>query len=114
MKKYRFALLLALSLIIAAAVIAFGNGNVKASGVSIGQPVADFKLPDVEGHEHTLASLKGKNGTVIIFLSAQCPVVRARRQRHRHQLQRDRINRRHQAPHLRQPFLLRRSERQRQ
>ena len=81
MKKYRFALLLALSLIIAAAVIAFGNGNVKASGVSIGQPVADFKLPDVEGHEHTLASLKGKNGTVIIFLSAQCPVVRAYNER---------------------------------
>src|SRR2546421_583292 len=81
MKKYRFALLLALSLIIAAAAIAFGNGNVKASGVSIGQPVADFKLPDVEGHEHTLASLKGKNGTVIIFLSAQCPVVRAYNER---------------------------------
>ena len=75
MKNYRFALLLALSFVLAAAAFAFGSG--KANSVSIGQPVADFKLPDVDGHEHSLASLKGKNGTVIIFLSAQCPVVRA-------------------------------------
>jgi peroxiredoxin len=82
MKKYRFALLLALSLIIAAAAIASGSGNSsKPGGVSIGQPVADFKLPDVEGKEHSLASLKGKNGTVIIFISAQCPVVRAYNER---------------------------------
>lgn len=81
MKKYGFALLLALSLIIAAAPIAFSNGNVKPVSISIGQPVADFKLPDVEGKEHSLASLKGKNGTVIIFLSAQCPVVRAYNER---------------------------------
>jgi peroxiredoxin len=75
MKNYRFALLLALSFVLAAAAFAFGSG--KANSISIGQPVADFKLPDVDGHEHSLASLKGKNGTVIIFLSAQCPVVRA-------------------------------------
>jgi len=82
MKKYRFALLLALSLIIAAASIAFGSGNSsKPGGISIGQAVADFKLPDVDGKEHSLASLKGKNGTVIIFLSAQCPVVRAYNER---------------------------------
>jgi peroxiredoxin len=81
MKKYRFTLLLALSLIIATAAIAFGTGNGKPGGVSIGQPVADFKLPDIEGREHSLASLKGKNGTVIIFLSAQCPVVRAYNER---------------------------------
>ena len=75
MKNYRFALLLALSFVLAAAAFAFGGS--KANSISIGQPVADFKLPDVDGHEHSLASLKGKNGTVIIFLSAQCPVVRA-------------------------------------
>jgi peroxiredoxin len=81
MKKYRFALLLALSLITACAAIAFGNGNGMPGGISIGQPVADFKLPDVDGKEHSLESLKGKNGTVIIFLSAQCPVVRAYNER---------------------------------
>ena len=75
MKNYRFTLLLALSFVLAAAAFAFGSS--KANSISIGQPVADFKLPDVDGHEHSLASLKGKNGTVIILLSAQCPVVRA-------------------------------------
>jgi peroxiredoxin len=79
MKNYRFAPLLALSLIFTAAAISFGNG--KPSGISIGQPVANFTLSDVDGKEHSLASLKGKNGTVIIFLSAQCPVVRAYNER---------------------------------
>ena len=77
MKNYRFTLLLACSLILAAAAIAFGKGTDKPSGVSIGQPIADFKLPDVDGKEHSLESLKGKNGTVIIFVSAQCPMVKA-------------------------------------
>jgi peroxiredoxin len=82
MKNYRFVPLLALSLIFTAAAIASGNGNSgKPSGISIGQPVADFTLSDVDGKEHSLASLKGKNGTVIIFLSAQCPVVRAYNER---------------------------------
>lgn len=81
MKNYRFALLLALSLILALAAIAFGRGNDKPGDVSIGQPVADFTLPDVNGSEHSLASLKGKNGTVLIFISAQCPVVRAYNER---------------------------------
>jgi peroxiredoxin len=77
MKNYKFALLLALSFVLAAAAFAFGSGSSKANSVSIGQPVADFTLPDVEGREHSLDSIKGKNGTVIIFISAQCPVVRA-------------------------------------
>jgi peroxiredoxin len=64
-----------LSLILAATAIASGNGQ--PGDTSIGQPIADFTLPDVNGKEHSLASLKGRNGTVIVFLSAQCPVVRA-------------------------------------
>lgn len=77
MKHYRFALLLALSFVLAAAAYAFGSGSWKTNGVSIGQPVASFTLPDVNGKEHSLDSIKGRSGTVIIFLSAQCPVVRA-------------------------------------
>lgn len=50
-------------------------------GVNIGQPVADFKLPDAEGKEHSLSKLKGEKGTVIIFISAQCPMVRAYNER---------------------------------
>ncbi|MBA2733749.1 MAG: thioredoxin family protein [Acidobacteria bacterium] len=82
MKNYRFALSLALVLAISAVAGAFApSGNEKTSGVNIGQPVADFKLPDADGKEHSLASLKGKNGTVIIFISAQCPMVKAYNER---------------------------------
>jgi peroxiredoxin len=76
MKNYRFALFLAFILAVSAAV-AFANENEKSSGVSIGQPVADFKLPGVDGKEQSLASVKGEKGTVIIFISAQCPMVKA-------------------------------------
>jgi len=75
MKNNKLALSLALMLAVAA--IAFAAGSDKPSGVSIGQPVADFTLPDVDGKEHSLASLKGKKGTVIVFISAQCPMVKA-------------------------------------
>lgn len=76
MKNYRFSLSLVLVLAIFA-VTAFAEGNDKTSGTSIGQPVANFKLPDVNGKEQTLESVRGKNGTVIIFISAQCPMVKA-------------------------------------
>ena len=81
-KYYLFALLLALSL----ALSAFVSTGVKATGMeenagTVGSTVADFKLPDVDGKEHSLASLKGKNGTVLIFVSVQCPVSNAYNER---------------------------------
>jgi peroxiredoxin len=42
--------------------------------VKIGATVEDFRLPDASGREHTLSSLRGKAGTVIIFVSTRCPV----------------------------------------
>jgi peroxiredoxin len=59
----------------AAAANAAANGG--ANAVTIGSVVEDFKLPDVDGKEHSLASLKGKSGTVIIFIATQCPVSNA-------------------------------------
>jgi peroxiredoxin len=83
MKNYRRALSLALVFSVCAVMAAgaFATGNEKSSGVSIGQPVANFKLPDAEGRDQSLEALKGKNGTVLIFISAQCPVVRAYNER---------------------------------
>jgi peroxiredoxin len=43
-------------------------------GAQIGQVIADFKLPDVNGTDHSLSSLKGAKGTVLIFISTTCPV----------------------------------------
>lgn len=76
MKNYRFALSLVLILAVCA-VAAFAEGNDKTSGTSIGQAVANFKLADVNGRDQTLETIKGKNGTVLIFISAQCPMVKA-------------------------------------
>ncbi|HLL75640.1 MAG TPA: thioredoxin family protein [Pyrinomonadaceae bacterium] len=49
------------------------EGNEPAP-VKLGATVEDFRLPDAAGREHTLASLRGKAGTVIIFVSTRCPV----------------------------------------
>lgn len=49
--------------------------NVKAE-ISIGGTVENFSLPDTNGKKQTLNDLKGEKGTVVVFLSAQCPVVR--------------------------------------
>jgi peroxiredoxin len=79
MKNYRFALSLALGLMLASTALVgvHADGN-DANTVppSIGSTIADFKLPDADGKDHSLASLKGKNGTVLVFISTQCPVVR--------------------------------------
>jgi peroxiredoxin len=40
----------------------------------IGSTIADFTLPDGSGAAHSLASLEGKKGTVVIFIATQCPV----------------------------------------
>ena len=47
----------------------------------IGATIVDFTLPDVDGKDHSLASLKGKNGTVLIFIAVQCPVSNAYNER---------------------------------
>ncbi|MDQ3907886.1 MAG: thioredoxin family protein [Acidobacteriota bacterium] len=64
---------------VAAAKRAADNGA--PSPAAIGTVVEDFKLPDTDGREHTLSSLKGKNGTVLIFISVQCPVSNAYNER---------------------------------
>lgn len=60
--------------------IGTGSGNSAGMGTNrdeVKQPIADFTLPDVDGKNHSLASLKGTNGTVLIFISTQCPVSNA-------------------------------------
>lgn len=53
------------------------NANfVKANTFAIGSTVENFKLNDINGKEQNFEALKGEKGTVIIFLSAQCPVVK--------------------------------------
>ncbi|MBX7055588.1 MAG: redoxin family protein [Pyrinomonadaceae bacterium] len=49
---------------------------VNAQNVEAGTSIDNFSLPDLDGNVQTLNGLKGKNGAVIVFLSAQCPVVK--------------------------------------
>lgn len=51
--------------------------GVSAQGIAVGATMDDFSLPGTDGKTHSLNSLKGKNGAVVMFLSAQCPVVKA-------------------------------------
>ncbi|MGI8998035.1 MAG: thioredoxin family protein [Pyrinomonadaceae bacterium] len=77
--KKNFAL--ALSLVFSLAVVVTANINVNNEPVAVGSTVADFKLPDTAGKEHSLASLKGSKGTVLIFVSTGCPVSNAYNER---------------------------------
>jgi peroxiredoxin len=45
--------------------------------LKIGAEVENFKLSDINGTAKSFSDLKGKNGTIIVFLSVQCPIVKA-------------------------------------
>jgi len=79
--------LFALSLLLATAfaIVVAGNPIADRADVpappAIGATIADFTLPDADGKERSLNSLKGKNGTVFIFVAVQCPVSNAYNER---------------------------------
>jgi peroxiredoxin len=52
-----------------------------AQGIEVGAAVGDFSLADTSGKMQSFNSLKGKSGTVLIWLSAQCPVVKGYHER---------------------------------
>ena len=84
MKKNLISTLLITSFLFACAIVAVSGrpaeGDVPAPP-AIGATIADFSLPDATGKEHTLASLAGKNGSVLIFMAVQCPVSNAYNER---------------------------------
>ena len=78
-KQYALALFLGAVLIVAFAAIAGSGRNASdlPAPPAVGTMIDDFNLPDADGASHSLASLKGKNGTVIIFIATKCPVSNA-------------------------------------
>ncbi len=42
-----------------------------------GLPAPDFDLPGVDGRRHTLASARGPNGLLVMFICNHCPYVKA-------------------------------------
>jgi peroxiredoxin len=75
-------LLAALFLIVGAIFVsgARAAGEVPAPP-AIGAIIEDFTLPDVDNKDHSLKSLAGKNGTVLLFIAVQCPVSNAYNER---------------------------------
>ena len=84
MKKNAITFLLASIFVIAGAFVAgiarSTEGEVPAPP-AIGATVEDFTLPDADGKEQSLNSLKGKNGSVLIFVATKCPVSNAYNER---------------------------------
>src|SRR5688572_12525231 len=78
-------LALALILVSAFAIVAAANARANVADVpaapAIGATIGDFTLPDTNGKEHSLNSLKGKNGTVLLFIGVQCPISNAYNER---------------------------------
>ena len=81
-KQYAFAIFAAMLLILAGGVKAgSGKSSDAAMSPAIGATIEDFTLPDTDGKDHSLNSLKGKNGVVVIFISVQCPISNAYNER---------------------------------
>jgi peroxiredoxin len=52
------------------------NKSSPNEALAVGSTVENFKLVDTNGAEKSLSDLNGKNGAIIVFVSAQCPVVK--------------------------------------
>jgi peroxiredoxin len=82
MKTRNLSILLASLFVIAGAVFAAGTrAEGEVSPVAIGSTIEDFTLPDADNKNQSLKSLAGKNGTVLLFISVQCPVSNAYNER---------------------------------
>ena len=77
-----FTALIALAAVVATvSFVSQPTTTLASGGLEIGATAENFSLPDVDGKAQTLNSLKGKNGTLVVWLSAQCPVVKGYKDR---------------------------------
>lgn len=82
MKTRNLSVLLASLLLVAGVVFApSARAEAENNAPAIGATIEDFTLPDVDNKERSLKSLAGKNGTVLLFISVQCPVSNAYNER---------------------------------
>lgn len=76
MKKF-YSLSIALFVSMCVLSVLSFNQTADAGGASIaiGSTVENFTLPDTSGKDQSLTALKGKNGTLLVFMSTKCPWV---------------------------------------
>jgi peroxiredoxin len=53
------------------------GGDVQTTKIKIGEKLADFTLPDVNGKPHSLYELQGRKAVGIIFIATKCPYSNA-------------------------------------
>jgi peroxiredoxin len=83
-RKNVVSLLLAAVFVVGFAVIAGSGRGINAdipAPPAIGATIEDFTIPDANGKEQSLKSLKGAKGIALIFVSVQCPVSNAYNER---------------------------------
>jgi peroxiredoxin len=77
MQRKRILFITVLSLIALVSVTALSA----RAEIAIGATAENFTLPDTNGKNQSLNDLKGEKGAVVVFLSAQCPVVKGYNER---------------------------------
>lgn len=80
-KVYMPVALFALAAFAAYAATPAARDNTPITPIAIGTVIEDFRLPDADGRDRSLSSLKGKGGTVLIFIATRCPVSNAYNER---------------------------------
>jgi peroxiredoxin len=80
-KLIALSITLAALFTIAIAVSARTNTSDVPAPAAIGSVIEDFNLPDGDGKDHSLNSLRGKNGVVLIFIATKCPISNAYNER---------------------------------
>ena len=61
--------------------MACGEEYVPKGEFTVGKKLENFTLPDLNGAEQSLDNLEGENGAVLVWVSAQCPVVKSYNER---------------------------------
>jgi peroxiredoxin len=52
-------------------------GELPTTKIKVGEKMADFTLPDVDGKPHSLYEFQGKKAVVVIFIATRCPYSNA-------------------------------------
>jgi len=53
------------------------GGELPAAKIKVGEKMADFTLPDVNGNPHRLYEFEGKKAVAVIFIATRCPYSNA-------------------------------------
>ena len=53
------------------------GGELPSAKIKVGEKMADFTLPDVNGQPHRLYEFEGKKAVAVIFIATRCPYCNA-------------------------------------